>query len=359
MNRLIVVIAALIAIVTGETALAQSNSCGQLQRQLQSLDRDGDFRNIQQYSGQLRDATNAQRRLESTFVRSGCNRMMQQGQRLPRECNQLIRQIQRVREDVATLGQRLSRGQAVAQAREDVLQQIARFGCQTGSNVTIRERDRGGFLERLFGGFSNRGNDIIGEEFDPFGGMSTLRTVCVRKQDGYYWPISYSTVDDYLYQDADACQASCPTADVELYYYHIPGEDVDSMINLAGERYVDLPTAFQYRREYSAGFSCKQQINYGSIKIAEDGDETRAIVTFEDRVVPMPRRDPRRTTEIVVAEATFVPLPRPRPTRNGESPRATPVVVTQADLRVVEVDGKQIRIIGPDTPYVPTPAEGS
>jgi hypothetical protein len=34
-------------------------------------------------------------------------------------------------------------------------------------------------------------------------------------------------------------------------------------------------------------------------------------------------------------------------------------VVSQADLRVVEVDGKQIRIIGPDTPYVPTPAEGS
>jgi hypothetical protein len=208
--------------------------------------------------------------------------------------------------------------------------------------------------------------DTRGDEFEGYAGYETVRTVCVRKVDGYYWPISYSTLVEYAPNDLAQCQEQCPGMDVDLYYYDNPGQEPDQMVNLYGEPYKSLPTAFAYRTAYDTANSCKTKTAYGGITLAAQADGTnRAVVTYGETTFPLPLRDPRRATAVTVvtvAAATYVnvPLPRPRPAAPGEEPK--PVVVQQAanePTRIVMFGDKRVRIVGPDTPYAPTAATGT
>ena len=92
----------------------------------------------------------------------------------------------------------------------------------------------GGFLNALFGGtIINPGGDGA-----PSG---TYRTVCVRTCDGYYFPISYSTVPSHFPDDQRACQRECPATEAALYTYRNPGEDVNQAVSLGGQPYTALP----------------------------------------------------------------------------------------------------------------------
>src|SRR5262249_61014580 len=85
-----------------------------------------------------------------------------------------------------------------------------------------------------------------------------FRTVGVRTCDGYYSPISYSTVQIRFADDQRTCQRECPATEAQLYTYRNPGEDVGQAVSLAGQPYTALPTAFQYRKEYNAACSCRK-----------------------------------------------------------------------------------------------------
>ncbi len=353
-------------------ATAQTNSCDQLNSQLSALERDRDFQNLANYSQSARSMSENIQRLESAFVRGGCQRAMNAGQRLNRQCRQLANQINRSRSDYATLVEHANRGTQIADLREDVLRQIARFACNNASTVTFGnaapapDANRGGLLQRLFGRLGLSGNDFIGDEWG-YTGRPTIRTVCVRACDGYYWPVSYATLSDYLPNDAAVCSSQCPTAEVQLFYYRNPGEEAEDMINLSGERYADQSYAFNYRREYNPDCACRERINYGTIQFGgggEAGSEESAgtaeqpVIEFGEVTFPLPRRDPRGYADLALMQAVYVPLPRPRPPRDGEPLLAVPVAAP-AELRLVEFGGKTVRIVGPDTPYVPKPAEGS
>ena len=80
----------------------------------------------------------------------------------------------------------------------------------------------------------------------------TYRTVCVRTCDGYYFPISYSTVPNRFADDQRACQRQCPAAEAVLYSYRNPGEDINQAVSLNGQPYTELPNAFRYRKEFIA-----------------------------------------------------------------------------------------------------------
>jgi hypothetical protein len=86
----------------------------------------------------------------------------------------------------------------------------------------------------------------------------TYRTVCVRLCDGFYWPMSYNTTKDHFDQDAQGCESSC-AAPARLFVMSNPGEDVDSMVDVKGQPYRRLPTAFRYRTTYDASCSCRAQ----------------------------------------------------------------------------------------------------
>jgi hypothetical protein len=52
----------------------------------------------------------------------------------------------------------------------------------------------------------------------------------------------------------------CPAAQVSLYAYHNPGEEVQQAVSTTdGQPYSSLPTAFQYRREFNPACSCRSQ----------------------------------------------------------------------------------------------------
>lgn len=349
-------------------ANAQSTSCTQLNTTLKTLSNNKDFRVLQANQDKARELAGQIQNAESVFVRGGCQAVLNKGQKLSPDCMKVARAIVSGRETYNKLAASIETGQAVAQQREVALQQVARFGCNSGSNATVTTENEikspfTRLFEQLFGG----GNQRVVEDFGYNPNGQTLRTVCVRSCDGYYWPISFSTMSEFLGDDAATCSRQCPGSEVELYYYHNPGENPEDMINLAGAPYTATPNAFRYREEYDASCSCKAPINYGTIQIA--GTDAigpgRATVAFSDVSFPLPVRDPRRQIEVNTVAAIHIPLPRPRPARPGEpgaAPQGEIPIVTTATtqgLRLVRFGDRVVRLVGPDTPYARLAAKGS
>ena len=371
--RLLVLAATTLAVLAGDivAAHAQSQNCRRLETTLASLERNGDYRNLSTSTQQARAKQQEVQRNESAYVRGGCNDDAKAGRQLNAQCRNLARAIVSGRQDLERLVNRVEKGNAVARQREAALQERARFGCGGGSNTRIIQtnRDSGNLFDRLFGALGDTFGDesIREEEFSPWGNYHTVRTLCVRKSDGFYWPISYSTLTDYVQNDLQQCRDMCPGVDVDLFYYDNPGQEPEQAINIYGERYAALPNAFRFRTEVDEEATCKAQVPYGSVTLEEQADgRSRAIIQFEGVSFPLPLRDPRRQANIVQAaletqDFVDVPLPRRRPAAPGEEPKPVPVTTAASDqtIRVVQFGDKRVRIVGPDTPYVQAVAGGS
>ncbi|HQZ12139.1 MAG TPA: DUF2865 domain-containing protein [Devosia sp.] len=355
-------------VVDVSVAHAQSASCQQLAASLSTLERNGDFRQSDNASRQLRQAQQDVQRKESSYVRNGCNDDAKAGRQLSTQCRALGREILKGREQVEQLSRGVETGNSVAQQREAILQEMARFGCSTRGRQSgfPQGGQRGTVFDQIFdalgGTFGEEG--LRGEEFSPWGNYHTVRTLCVRKSDGFYWPISYSTLPDYVANDLDQCRQMCPGLDVDLYYYDNPGQEPEQMINLNGEAYTALPSAFKFRTEIDITATCKPVASYGSIQIADlGGGQSRAVIEFSGKTFPLPVRDPRaqgRVTQAALETVEYadVPMPRRRPARPGEDAPATVAPVVTQQIRVVEFNNREIRLVGPDTPTVPVAAAG-
>ena len=379
-------------------ALAQSANCSRLYATLQALNRDGDFSAADQNNDNLRALQADERDAESAYIRTGCQSDQQQGYPQTAQCRALGRQILQQRAQIQRMSQSAANGNAVSQQREQVLQQIARFGCnQQGSQPRFfgdnapdqsqqaqqpppRHRN---FLEELFGGSRDQDNtDDTGygdngqyngqdQVEDPAATQQqpsqyTIRTVCVRLSDGYYWPISYSTTHDYIAQDAQTCLAECPDQQVDLYYYSNPGQEPEQMIDQTGKAYTSLPTAFAYRQNFDLTNTCKPQVTGGQISMTDlGGGQSRAMVSYGGETFPLPIRDPRATeaaTTVAAAEVIDIPLPRPRPdAKTAQAPSTPPAAdpVISVKSRIVKVGDKIVRVVGPDTPYAPATSTGN
>jgi len=373
----LVLLAGLLAALDVSDAAAQSATCSQLNATLQSLSRNRDFRGSDQASANLQQLQSDERASESDYINAGCQRDQQRGYPQTPECRGLARQILQSRAQIAQLSQNVANGNDVAQQREEVLQEIARFGCNQGNGAAPQVRRPRNFLEQLFGGPSqddtNYGDTTYdGQEQvdDPYANTrtgNTIRTVCVRLSDGYYWPVSYSTVPDYIPQDAQTCAAECPGQQVDLYYYDNPGQEPEQMVNQQGQAYTALASAFAYRKQFDQSNNCQPQQVFGQITLEQTGDGgKRAMVTYNGDIFPLPVRDPRATETATaappaaVAEVIDIPLPRPRPSAQAALPSVLPTAepVVSAPNRTVKVGDKIVRLVGPDTPYAPATLSG-
>jgi len=82
--------------------------------------------------------------------------------------------------------------------------------------------------------------------------------VCVRKCDGYYFPLTPSMSGGRAEQLRDLCQASCPNAEVGLYS-RAPRADISTAVSAeSGDRYADLPNALKYTKKFDASCTCKK-----------------------------------------------------------------------------------------------------
>src|SRR5262249_43203254 len=81
-----------------------------------------------------------------------------------------------------------------------------------------------------------------------------FRTMCVRLCDGFPIPMSFSTTRSRFAKDARRCAEACPGG--RLFVYHNPGAELDSMVDLDGRAYRQLPTAFLYQTRYLENCTC-------------------------------------------------------------------------------------------------------
>jgi hypothetical protein len=172
------------------------------------------------------------------------------------QCQPLNAQIQQMHDNLDRMMsdlERLKSGSNYDQQgqRSALIGQLAQNNCGPQYRAAAASAGPGGFLDALFGGrIINPGGDGA-----PAG---TYRTVCVRTCDGYYFPLSYSTVPNRFADDQRACQRQCPAAEVILYSYRNPGEDINQAVSQTGQPYTELPNAFHYRKEFVAACSCRR-----------------------------------------------------------------------------------------------------
>jgi hypothetical protein len=173
------------------------------------------------------------------------------------QCGPITSQIQQMRGNldrmISDLEQLKNGNTGQEGQRRALIGQLAQNNC--GAQYTAAANSWSGpqgFFDALFGGGTiiNPGGDGA-----PSG---TYHTVCVRACDGYYFPISYSTVASRFADDARSCQRLCPAAEAELYSFHNPGEDMQQAVSISGQAYTALPNAFRYRKEIVAGCSCRR-----------------------------------------------------------------------------------------------------
>lgn len=255
--------AAVTMLVSSAIAFAQSQNpaCQRLEAQLASLDRGNDDPARADQIRRAEDTVNRQQfeidRLVLQARRAGCESsgFFSIFSSAPHQCGGINRQIDAQRNNLERMQNALEQLQGGtterAARRQSLLVALGDNGCGPQYRSAALAGQQGGFFDRLFGG-----NNSIPGSSGPMGGA--FRTICVRTCDGYYFPISYEASPDRFRDDEQTCQHMCPAAEVSLYTYHNPGEDVAQAVSLNGRLYTELPTAFQYRKALNPACSCRR-----------------------------------------------------------------------------------------------------
>lgn len=174
--------------------------------------------------------------------------------RRTRQCVDLNKDVEAARSRLSDLEaqrqQILSSGNRSYQ--DDIVRELARNNC----GATYQQQ------ARQFNPFSSiwQDEDSGGSYGGQFGTLpfATFRTVCVRLCDGYYFPVSFSTLPNHFDRDAEICESKC-AAPAELFYHQNPGGSMEQAVShRTRQPYSGLKAAFLYRKEYVQGCSCKQ-----------------------------------------------------------------------------------------------------
>jgi len=212
------------------------------------------------------------------------------------QCGPLNSQVQQMRGNLDRMMsdlERLKSGSSDQEGqRHALIGQLAQNNCGEQYRTAAAAAGPAGFFDALFGG------NLIspGGDGAPSG---TFRTVCVRTCDGYYFPLSYSTTVSRFADDQRACQRLCPATEAVLYSFRNPGEDINQAVAVGGgQAYTELPNAFRYRREVTAGCSCRRpgQTWADALKNADDSTtlETGDIVVTDQKAKALSQVPPAK-----------------------------------------------------------------
>jgi Protein of unknown function (DUF2865) len=251
----------------------------------------------------------------------------------PPQCGGLNQQIDQQRAAIETTRhslEQLNGGTTErAEARRSLLIALADNGCGPQYRQAALAGQQGGFFDRLFGTSSG--------PFAPSGPIGdTFRTVCVRSCDGYYFPISFSTTQNHFRDDEATCQRMCPAAEVQLYTYHNPGEDVSQAVSLNGRLYTELPAAFQYRKALSPTCSCRRPGESWADALRSNGPD--------DTIAP---------GDVIVTEQSAKRLSQPRAGTDGKPVKPGAKPAERSESALVQAPGepdakkRSVRTVGP------------
>ena len=351
------VCAALILIGSALSAQAQNFSappgmggrnpiCVRLETQLSALDRGtADPARAEQIRRYEDSANKQQAELDKVVEQSrrvGCQGVgffsLFSGQ--PPQCGQINNQIQQMRSNLAQILGTLQQLQGNTAGREgqrrSVLVALAENDCGPQYRTAAAPQQRG-FFDTLFG--PGTGSESIMAPVEPYQ-SSTFRTVCVRTCDGYFFPVSYSASQSRFAEDEQACQRMCPAAEVQLYTYRNPGEDISQAVSLHGHPYSDLPTAFAYRKEVNKACSCKRagQTWADALKQLDDSTiEQGDIIVTDERAKQLSQPKPDAQGKRV----------DPRTNKPAQTPATAPATGPSTESTAATGEKRQVRTVGP------------
>jgi Protein of unknown function (DUF2865) len=283
------------------SAASRNQTCLRLESQLAAIDRGGasfdpvKAEQIKRYEDAAAKQQSELDRLGQQSQRLGCRGggfFSLFGGQAP-QCGPLSNQIQQVRASLDRLLGDIQRLQGNSGEREGQRRSILVALGQNECGPQYRQYANtgpGGFFENLFGG--GGGGGLFGSPDTSSSG--TYRTLCVRTCDGYYFPISYSTVPNKFADDERLCQRLCPATEAILYSHRNPGEDVARAVSSSGRLYSELPAAFSYRKQFNAACSCRAPGQSWAEALRDDQTIERGdIVVTEERAkqLSQPRFD--------------------------------------------------------------------
>ena len=266
----------MITLMTSESVEAQTRAqiCRGLTNQLNSLGSTGvsggNSKKYRQFDSAVRKQSNQISKAQRALRRNGCVGLLKNSRS---QCRSINNSLKKMQANLASLKAQRSK-YAPKRAnnsgkRKRILASLRRNRCDAGeirqANADKQQKSRRRtILEQVFGvrAYDNQGNrsSSASVEADALiaSRYGTFRTLCVRKTDGYYFPISFSTVKDRFEEDSQACQSMCPGSEVDLYYHRMPNEDSEDMISYGSNKpYREEPFAFAYRQAHNPENRCR------------------------------------------------------------------------------------------------------
>lgn len=343
---------------------ARNQTCVRLESQLAAVDRGVVDPARAEQAKRLEDGAAKQQaeldRLTQQSQRMGCQGSgffaLFSGQ--PQQCIPLNNQIQQVRSNLDRSLMEIQRLQGNSGEREGQRRGILAALGQNDCGPQYRQYANGGpgtFFENIFGGPPGGSTTDV-----PAAG--TYRTLCVRTCDGYYFPISYSTVPSKFPEDEQACRRMCPATEAALFTHRNPGEDVARAVSTSGRLYTDLPSAFSYRKQLNPSCSCRLPGQSWAEALQPGGDQTIErgdIVVTEERAkqLSQPRTDAQgRPTSLDPATGRPASTPRGAAATARAAPAAPPtatVATPAANAPTESAKGeddpskRRVRAVGP------------
>ncbi len=243
----------------GAGAAGRNPICLELEQRLaQEGKRGSESRNlVPMVENEMRQTEEAYRSQKKELDRADCYEyfLFSKTLRRTRRCVDLANQADTSRQRIEDLEVQLQQlqGSQGRSYQDEIVRELARNQC--GANYQQQAKRQGGGS----GGFWDDEESSGSSGGSNFGALpyATYRTVCVRLCDGYYFPVSFSTLPNHFQRDEDVCHSKCASP-AELYYHQNPGAGMEQAVNArSNEPYTQLKQAFRYRKEYVQGCSCK------------------------------------------------------------------------------------------------------
>ncbi len=250
------------------------------------------------------------------------------------QCGPITSQIQQLR---GNLDRSMSDLQQLQSGNSDqdgqhraLIGQLAQNNCGAQYASAAAQSGPRGFFDALFG------NGTVVNPNGDGAPSGTYHTVCVRTCDGYYFPISYSTVPSRFADDERTCQRLCPASEAALYSFRNPGEDMEQAISISGQAYTALPNAFRYRKEVTAGCSCRRpgQSWADALKNADD------LTTLESGDIIVTDEKAKALSQAPAAKL-------PKGAASQPNPTATAAAAPSADATPTDPSKRTVRTVGP------------
>ncbi|PSC05729.1 hypothetical protein SLNSH_07045 [Alsobacter soli] len=259
-------LAAAVAPAAAQQPASQQAYCDRLRADMAALDRAGPPGGQRQQIAEQMQRQRAEVNRTVAYARSiGCQRQrfLFFGEGPPPECPSLEAKINSLEAGLAQLDAQLQRAGGGGEAQRASLAAAYDANCRGVAPGQAANRQPGLF-EQLFGSpgeevppMQEDGQPAPAAPEGPPGVAAAGKTLCVRKCDGFYFPISQYASRVRFELDASLCQASCPNAEVELFVQPA-GREANEAVSLAGTPYTSLPNAFRYRKTFDSSCTCRK-----------------------------------------------------------------------------------------------------